>query len=226
MTRSVSAWWYLTFVRSMNGHQTLQNTYEGDGPEPRSCCLEPVADAWKIPFMTTLSILIVIRRSWSKSRNVFWEQFRAAAACIVLLSWLPQGDSGAKRSMGSDTETTLRKRKGAISRGCLALVMVLASVSRAGSVWGLWHNLCVYRASEKDPPTTLPAKLGSSKNHPLRDTQLRRVLPQERPIAIFGGQRLSGLGPIFLLTNINLSTHFKRVRNEEIELGWGEVIYA
>jgi hypothetical protein len=158
--------------------------------------------------------------------NVFWEQFGAGAERIVLLRWLSQGVLEARRSLASDTETNLRQRKRAPSRGYLILVMALASVLCSVSVWDLWHNLCIYGASEKDPPTTLPAKLGSSKNHPLRDTQLRRVLPQEGPSAIFGGQRLSGFGPIILLTTINLPTHFKRARNEEIELGSSEVIYA
>lgn len=226
MPRSVSAWWYLTFVRAMSGHQTLQHTCEGDGPEPRSCCLEPVADAWKIPFTTTLSILVVIRRSWSKSRNVFWEQFGAGPVCIVLLSCFPQGNCEANRSLTSVKGTNLRQRKRAISRGYHALVMVLVSVPRSVSIWGLWHHLSVYGASEKVPPTTRLARLGSSKNHPLQDTQLRGALPPERLGAIVGGQRLSGFVPIILLPTVNLPPHFRRAWNEEIELGSGEVIYA
>jgi hypothetical protein len=188
--------------------------------------LEPVADALKILFMTTLSILAVIRRDCSKSRNVFWDQFGAGPVCIVLLSCFPQGNCEAKRSLASVKGTNLRQRKRAISRGYHALVMVLVSVPRSVSVWGLWHNLSVYGAPEKVPPTTRPGRLGSSKNHPLQDTQLRRALPQERLGAIVGGQRLSGFVPIILLPTVNLPPHFKRAWNEEIELGSGEVIYA
>jgi hypothetical protein len=51
-------------------------------------------------------------------------------------------------------------------------------------------------------------------------------LPEKRLGAIVGGQRLSGFVPIILLLTVNLIPHFKRARNEEIELGSGEVIYA
>jgi hypothetical protein len=188
--------------------------------------LEPVADAWKILFMTTMSILAVIRRGCSKSRNVFWDQFGAGPVCIVLLSCFPQGNCEAERTLASVKGMNLLQRKRAISRGCLALAMALASVSRSVCVWGLRHNLYVYRASKKDPPTTPPAEFGSPKNHPLRDTQLRRALPQERLGAIVGGQRLSGFVPIILLPTVSVPLHFKRAWNEKIELGSGEVIYA
>jgi hypothetical protein len=185
----------------MNELQTLKHRCEVDGQEPRSCCLEPVADAWKFFFMTKLSNLVVIRRSWSKSRNIFWEQFGAVAACIVLLSWLPHGNSGAKRSMGSDTETNLRKQTRGISRGCLALVMVLASVSCSVSAWGLEHNLSVNEAPEKASPTTSPAKLGFSENRALQDTWFHEALPRETPLMgqNAGDRRVSGLVTIFIL---------------------------
>jgi hypothetical protein len=43
---------------------------------------------------------------------------------------------------------------------------------------------------------------------------------------IVGGQRVSGFVTIFLLTSAHLPTHFERARNEEIDLGSVEVIYA
>jgi hypothetical protein len=147
---------------------------------------------------------------------------------IVLLSCFPQGNWDAKRSLVSVKGTNLRQRKRAISQSYLALVMALALVSRLVSAWGLQYNLSLYEAPEKAPPTASPAEPGFTKNRTLPDYQLHQVLPQETPLMgpIVGGQRVSGFVTIFRLTSAHRPTHFERARNEEIDLGLVEAIYA